>query len=83
MLFFRIGGVTIEVVHDPKLGASDALWGVAYRVRDIEAAHARLKLAGLSPSDPRPGAKPGTHVSTVQEGTCGVPTLFICDPARK
>jgi catechol 2,3-dioxygenase-like lactoylglutathione lyase family enzyme len=82
MLFFRVGGVTLEVVSDPSLAADDALYGVAYRVRDIDAARARLHAHGLSVSDVRAGNKPGTRVFTVRDGTCGVPTLILFDPAR-
>jgi catechol 2,3-dioxygenase-like lactoylglutathione lyase family enzyme len=82
MLFFRIGGVTLEVVHDPALGESDAFYGVAYRVRDLEAAHTRLRSAGFAVTEPRAGNKPGTHVFSVRDGTCGVPTLILRDPAR-
>jgi len=82
MLFFRIGGVTIEIVHDPNQTAQDAFGGAAYRVRDIAAAHARLLAAGMAVSEPRAGAKPGTQVFTVRDGTCGVPTLIVRDPSR-
>jgi catechol 2,3-dioxygenase-like lactoylglutathione lyase family enzyme len=83
MLFFRIGGVTIEVVEDAHAGSADAFYGAAYRVRDIEAAHARLLACGLDVSTVRPGNKPGTQVFTVRSGTAGVPTLFLRDPARE
>jgi catechol 2,3-dioxygenase-like lactoylglutathione lyase family enzyme len=82
MLFFRVGGVTIEVVHDPSRTSADAFGGAAYRVRDIAAAHARMRAAGMAVSEPRAGAKPGTQVFTVREGTCGVPTLIVRDPSR-
>jgi catechol 2,3-dioxygenase-like lactoylglutathione lyase family enzyme len=82
MLFFRIGGVTLEVVHDSALAESDAFYGVAYRARDLAAAHARLRVAGFAVTEPRPGNKPGTHVFSVRDGTCGVPTLILRDPAR-
>ena len=82
MLFFRMGRVTIEVFHDSHVGASDRLFGAAYRVRDIEAAHARLKAAGFDLSEVREGRKPGTRVFMVNGGVCGVQTLFIRDPAR-
>jgi catechol 2,3-dioxygenase-like lactoylglutathione lyase family enzyme len=81
MLFFRVGGVTLEVVLDPALGESDALWGHAFRVRDIEAAHARMQAAGLELSELRDGLKPGTRIFTVRGGT--VPTLMLRDPARE
>jgi catechol 2,3-dioxygenase-like lactoylglutathione lyase family enzyme len=82
MLFFRIGGVTIEVVHDPAQVERDAFGGAAYRVGDIDTAHARMRGAGMSVSEPRPGAKPGTHVFSVRDGSCGVPTLIVRDPSR-
>jgi catechol 2,3-dioxygenase-like lactoylglutathione lyase family enzyme len=82
MLFFRVGGVTVEIVADAKLGDEDAFYGLAYRVRDLDAAHARLREAGFSLSEPRTGNKPGTRVFTVRDQTCGVPTLIIHDPAR-
>lgn len=82
MLFFRIGGVTVEVVEDRELGACDALWGAAYRVGDLDAAHARMQREGFALSEPRAGNKPGTRVFTVRAGTAGVPTLVLHDPAR-
>jgi len=83
MLFFRVGGVTLEVVHDPKLGEHDQLWGAAYRVCDIEAAHARLAAEGCTLGEIKRGQKPGTRVFTVRDGTCEVPTLILRDPARE
>ncbi|HEY2734480.1 MAG TPA: VOC family protein, partial [Polyangiales bacterium] len=82
MLFFRIGGVTIEVVHHPERGPRDAFFGAAYRVRDIDAMHARLAAEGFDVSEIRDGAKPGTRVFSVRAPTCGVHTLIIRDPAR-
>lgn len=82
MLFYRIGGVTLEVVHDPGLGELDAFRGIAYRVRDLQAAHSRLQQSGFPVSELRTGNKPGTQVFTVRGGTCGVPTLFLRDPSR-
>lgn len=82
MLFFRIGGVTLEVVHDPSLGDSDVCYGAAYRARDLDAAHARLQRAGFDTSDPRDGRKPGTRVLTIRNAPAGIPTLLLRDPAR-
>lgn len=81
MLFYRIAGVTIEVVEDAR-SERDVLHGLAYRTRDIHAAHTRLHAEGLTLSEVRAGRKPGTHVFTVREGACGVPTLILSDPAR-
>ncbi|HEX5657822.1 MAG TPA: VOC family protein [Polyangiales bacterium] len=82
MLFFRLGGVTIEVVHDPSVGDDDVLLGIAYRVADLPGAHARLAAAGFDLGPLRPGNKPGTEVFTVRGGTNGLPTLFLRDPSR-
>jgi catechol 2,3-dioxygenase-like lactoylglutathione lyase family enzyme len=80
LLFFRIGGITVEIAAP--LGASDLegddrLWGVSYRVPDMEAIHARLAGQGFDVSDVRPGRKPGTHVCTVRGEPCGVATLLL------
>jgi catechol 2,3-dioxygenase-like lactoylglutathione lyase family enzyme len=85
ILFFRVGGVTVEVVG--KLGAApepetrDRFGGLAWRVPDAEAARQRLAAAGFDVSEVRPGAKPGTCVCTVRRETWGVPTLLISPAA--
>jgi catechol 2,3-dioxygenase-like lactoylglutathione lyase family enzyme len=82
MLFFRVGGVTLEVVHDARCGESDVFYGLTYRVRDIDAAHARLQGLGFSLGEVRSGNKSGTRVFSVRDGTSGVPTLVLWDPSR-
>jgi catechol 2,3-dioxygenase-like lactoylglutathione lyase family enzyme len=82
MLFFRTGGVTIEVIGDASAETADSFYGLAYRVRDLEATHLRLTAAGFTLTEPRVGRKPGTHVFSVRSSTCGVPTLFIRDASR-
>jgi catechol 2,3-dioxygenase-like lactoylglutathione lyase family enzyme len=80
LLFFRVGGVTVEVVgraDAPPSKNEDRFWGIAYRVGDADAARARVAAAGCDVSEVRPGRKPGTRVCTVRDGTCGVPTLLI------
>ena len=83
-LFFRVGRVTLEVVEDPKLSGEDKdrFFGAAYRVRDLEATHARLRQAGLYVSDVRSGRKQGTGVFSLRDPLLGVPTLIIRDPSR-
>jgi len=80
LLFFRIGGVTVELAAP--LGASaasapDRFWGVSWRVGDVDAARVRLANAGFDVSEVRPGNKPGTRVCTVRAPTHGVATLLI------
>lgn len=85
LLFFRTGGATVEVGAALRRGGEldagdapdDTLWGAAWRVADIDAAHARLEAAGIPTTALRDGNKPGTRVFTVESGTHGVPTLFI------
>jgi catechol 2,3-dioxygenase-like lactoylglutathione lyase family enzyme len=79
-LFFRLGGATLEVsgplADEPDSGA-DELWGLAWQVRDVAAAAARLVESGFDASPARAGRKPGTAVCTVRSGTGGVPTLLV------
>lgn len=90
LLFFRVGGLTVEIAaaladgDGEGLGGEgapgvdgDRFWGLSYRVRDADAAHARLTDMGIDVSEVRKGRKPGTRVFTVQDGTCGVPTLML------
>ena len=81
LLFFRIGGLTIEVAaslaEEVGAGAADELWGIAYRVPDANAARERLAGEGFDVSEVRRGRKPGTRVFTVRSETQGVPTLCL------
>lgn len=80
LMFFRVGDAILEVAHDVAVGisdADDALWGVTWRVDDVERARARLLSAGLDVSDVRVGRKPGTRVATLRSGAFNVPTLLI------
>ena len=80
LMFFRCGDLIVEVVHRPGKdtdAARDRLWGLSWRVADIEATRARLVSAGIDVSEARTGRKPGTRVLTVRSGTCGIPTLLV------
>ena len=81
ILFFRVGGVTVEVVGPLKAAAAaasdDRFGGLAYRVADVDAARARLAATGFDVSPTRHGYKPGTRVCSVRSGTCAVPTLLL------
>jgi catechol 2,3-dioxygenase-like lactoylglutathione lyase family enzyme len=83
LMFFRCGDLIVEVVHRPDANADkDKLWGLSWRVADIDATRARLASAGIDVSDVRTGRKPGTRVLTVRNGTCGIPTLLVERTAR-
>ncbi len=81
LLFFRIGGITVELAAPlaaaPDAAPRDRFWGISYRVPDVDAARARVAAAGFDVSDVRPGHKPDTRVCTVRRETHGVATLFI------
>jgi catechol 2,3-dioxygenase-like lactoylglutathione lyase family enzyme len=80
LMFFRCGDLIVEVVHRPDAKADkahDKLWGLSWRVADIDATRARLASASIDVSDVRTGRKPGTRVLTVRNGTCGIPTLLV------
>lgn len=84
LLFFRVGGLTVEVAAALGGGGElaapadrDELWGASWRVADPEAARARLLEAGFDVSEVRRGRKPGTRVCTVRDEPCGVATLLI------
>ncbi|MBW2280755.1 MAG: VOC family protein [Deltaproteobacteria bacterium] len=80
LLFFRVGGVTVEVAAQAgaePVDRPDEPWGVAWQVDDAAAARTRLTEAGFDVTETRSGNKPGTRVCTVKDGTCGVPTLMI------
>jgi catechol 2,3-dioxygenase-like lactoylglutathione lyase family enzyme len=83
LLFFRVGGVTVEIAAplrpDPTL-VGDRFWGLSWRVRDADAARARLAAAGFDVSEVRVGRKPGTRVLSVRAPTHGVATLLL-EPA--
>jgi catechol 2,3-dioxygenase-like lactoylglutathione lyase family enzyme len=85
LMFFRCGDLIVEVVHRPQANldlAQDKLWGLSWRVADIDATRARLVAAAVDVSDARAGRKPGTRVMTVRNGTCGIPTLLVERTAR-
>jgi len=80
LMFFRCGDLIVEVVRRP--GATgdrlhDRLWGLSWRVADIDAVRARLVDAGIDVSEVRTGRKPGTRVMSVRSGTCGIHPLFL------
>jgi catechol 2,3-dioxygenase-like lactoylglutathione lyase family enzyme len=85
LMFFRCGDLIVEVVHRPGTDTDalhDKLWGMSWRVADIDATRARLASAGVDASEVRDGRKPGTRVLTVRSGTCGIPTLLVERTAR-
>jgi catechol 2,3-dioxygenase-like lactoylglutathione lyase family enzyme len=86
LMFFRCGDLIVEVVRRPVAGGDatrDKLWGLSWRVGDIDAARTRLIDAGIEVSEVRIGRKPGTRVMSIRSNTCGVQTLFLERAARE
>ena len=80
LMFFRCGDLIVEVVRRPGTSGDwlhDKLWGLSWRVADIEAVRERLVAAGIEASQVRDGRKPGTRVMSLRSGTCGINTLFL------
>lgn len=81
MMFFRVGGVTVEVVGSlneiPTGDKPDRFGGLAWQVGDAAAAHARISRQGFDCSELRDGFKPGTRVFSIKSDTCNIPTLII------
>jgi catechol 2,3-dioxygenase-like lactoylglutathione lyase family enzyme len=87
LMFFRCGDLIVEIVQRPGKDAMsdkahDRLWGLSWRVADLDATRERLASSGVDVSDVRTGRKPGTRVLTVRNGTCGIPTLLVERTAR-
>jgi catechol 2,3-dioxygenase-like lactoylglutathione lyase family enzyme len=85
LMFFRCGDLIVEIVHRPGQDTRadrDRLWGLSWRVADIDATRTRLLSSGVDVSDVRPGRKPGTRVLSVRSGACGIPTLLVEQTAR-
>ena len=79
-LFFRCGGGVVEFgasLKHPVSEAPDSYGGLAWRVKDAEAARDRLIASGFDVSDVRKGRKPGTKVLTVRSGVPAGPALLI------
>jgi catechol 2,3-dioxygenase-like lactoylglutathione lyase family enzyme len=87
LMFFRCGDLIVEIVQRPGKDAMsdtahDRLWGLSWRVADLDATRERLVSSGVDVSEVRTGRKPGTRVLTVRNGTCGIPTLLVERTAR-
>jgi catechol 2,3-dioxygenase-like lactoylglutathione lyase family enzyme len=80
LMFFRCGDLIVEVVRRPVAGGDlthDKLWGLSWRVADIDATRERLVAAGIDASEVRVGRKPGTRVMSLRSGACGIHTLLL------
>lgn len=76
-LFFRADDLIVEVVANPQAPEPIALWGLAWRVADVDATRSDLTDKGFEISEVRTGRKRGTRVCTVREPALAIPTLLI------
>ena len=76
MLFFRIGGVTIEVVEDKKI-SSTRFGGIGWHSDNLKSCHERLLKSNFTLSEIRKGRKPDTLVSTIKNAPVDIPTIII------
>ena len=76
MMFFRIGGVTLEVIenYDTK---SLSYGGIGWHSENISKCHKRLIDSNFDMSEVRKGRKPGTIVSTIRNAPLLIPTIII------
>jgi catechol 2,3-dioxygenase-like lactoylglutathione lyase family enzyme len=80
MLFFRAGGLTLEVIESAR-EKRNFFWGLAYQCRDLAVVGRSLQERGVEVSAVREGRKPGTRVATVKSHCLDIPTLLI-EPAK-
>ena len=85
-LFFKTGGLIFEIVQrlkeDTNPAENDQIFGLTWTVKDLAAAHERLRKLGFNLSEIRTGRKPGSEVFTVRDANLSVPTLFISHAPR-
>ncbi len=79
-LFFRVGGLTIEVVEPldkAKAPKAEHFWGLAWKAENVGAVRDRLAAAGRDVSEVKPGRKEGTAVATIKPPTNSIPTILV------
>ena len=76
MMFFRIGGVTLEVIENPD-SESLSFGGVGWHSENISKCHKRLIDSNFDLSEIRKGRKPGTIVATIRNAPLKIPTIII------
>jgi catechol 2,3-dioxygenase-like lactoylglutathione lyase family enzyme len=79
-LFFRLGGVTLEVVEPldkARAPKGTFFWGLAWRVGSVATVRERLLREGADVSELRVGRKKGTEVASIRKPTNDVPVLLV------
>jgi len=76
MMFFRIGGVTLEVIENYDIKYL-SYGGVGWHSENISKCHKRLTDSNFDMSEVRKGRKSGTIVSTIRNAPLLIPTIII------
>lgn len=77
MLFFRIGGVTLEVIEGKNIKSRSEYFGIGWHTDNFNKCYNDLVEEGLKFSEIRKGRKKGTIVSTLKNPMLNIPTILI------
>lgn len=77
MLFFRIGGVTLEVIEGKNIKLNSEYFGIGWHTNNFNKCYNDLVEEGLKLSEIRKGRKKGTIVSTLKNPMLNIPTILI------
>jgi len=77
MLFFRLGGVTLEVIEGKDIKQNSKYFGIGWHAENYNKCYNDLVNDGFSLSEIRKGRKEGTLVSTIKEPILNIPTILI------
>ena len=77
MLFFRLGGLTLEVIEGKDIKQNSEYFGIGWHVDNYNKCYDYLLNDGFRLSKIRAGRKEGTLVSTLKEPILNIPTILI------
>ena len=77
MLFFRLGGVTLEVIEGKDIKQNSEYFGIGWHADNYNKCYNDLINDGFRLSEIRAGRKEGTLVSTLKEPILNIPTILI------
>tara|TARA_Y100001970_G_scaffold281782_1_gene393268 strand:+ start:58 stop:900 length:843 start_codon:yes stop_codon:yes gene_type:complete len=77
MLFFRLGGVTLEVIEGKDIKQNSQYFGIGWHAENYNNCYNSLLKDGFNLSEIRKGRKKGTLVSTLKKPILNIPTILI------
>ena len=77
MLFFRLGGVTLEVIEGQDIKQNSKYFGIGWHTDNYNKCYNDLLKNGFRLSKIRIGRKEGTLVSTLKDPILNIPTILI------